>query len=65
MQVPPNTRIEYKYIRKTKSGQVSQCFCSNEVRALKFASQIVWESDPNRKFVTQASGPQTVDDVWR
>ncbi|KAF8443015.1 glycoside hydrolase family 15 protein [Boletus edulis BED1] len=27
--------------------------------------QVTWESDPNNKFATEASGAQTLNDVWR
>jgi glucoamylase len=49
IELPASTVFEYKYIRKTASGQV------------------VWESDPNRRFTTSSGcgSSATVNDSWR
>jgi glucoamylase len=49
IDVPAQTVFEYKYIRKTSSGQV------------------VWESDPNRRYTTSSGcgSTGTVNDTWR
>lgn len=49
IDIPAGTVFEYKYLRKTSSGQV------------------VWESDPNRRFTTTGGCGSTsvVNDNWR
>ncbi|KAL4242430.1 glycosyl hydrolase 15 family protein [Abortiporus biennis] len=47
--LPPNTKIEYKYIRRYNKNK----------------GQVVWESGPNREFNTLSLGNHILNDIWK
>lgn len=65
ISLPAGSTFQYKYLKKTASGDVSPSghdFLNNNYSRLL---QVIWESDPNRNDTVPSSGSQTLNDSWR